>query len=373
MFKDSVTMNKIKFSIIVPVYNAEKYVVDTIESVLRQDYDNWQLILVNDGSTDSSGNICSDYADKDKRIIYINQENQGLPGARNSGYFKADGDYILFCDADDCYTDNALSVLVDNINSQDNPDLLVFGFLMGDHKWPVIHGGYPKNKKLDNNYIFNNILPEQLNLHPRKDDKYIAVFVWCKAYKHSYLKENNILHDPHYRKWEDKLFILQALKAADSIVFLDEALYHYRTVNDDHLAKKYHPDTMLYVISSFKQNVQLFKGKFDLYSDYSKRYYFDVISKLIIEALKNDSGNALPNIYKVLDSDVMKNWTSGISPKSKNEKLIKEAILNSDYSNIQSLYLKYSVELDKKQRAAQRKQRSIFRRAYRKAMSILKK
>lgn len=366
-------MSSVKFSIIIPVYNGEKFVADAIESVLRQDYDNWQLILVNDGSSDLTGKICSDYANKDFRIIYIEQENQGLSGARNSGYFKADGDYILFCDADDYYTDNALSVLAESIRNTQNPDMLAFGFLVGNGKWPVIVSEYPMDKKLDKNYISKNVIPEQLNLHPKNDNKYIATFVCCKAYRHSFLKANNIVHSQQYKKWEDKLFILTALDAAESLVFLNNAIYYYRLVNSDHLAEKYFLDTMLYVVSQFRDYQQLFKGKYNLYTDYSKRYYFDVISKLIIEALEIDSSDAMPTICKVLDSPEMKNWTSGIIAKTKSEKLIQASILNSDYSNIQALYQKYGVELSKIQKAKERKQHSLIRRGYQRLKALFSK
>ena len=100
-------------SIIVPVYNVEKYIVECIESILAQTYTNWELFLINDGSTDSSGDICQSYAHKDSRIAYIRTENRGACHARNTGLEKAKGEYIFFMDSDDMLMHDALQILLD--------------------------------------------------------------------------------------------------------------------------------------------------------------------------------------------------------------------------------------------------------------------
>ena len=88
-------------SIIVPIYNVEKYLSECIDSILRQSYDNLEIILVNDGATDSCGLICDRYACKDKRIVVLHKENGGLSDARNAGLSHAHGEYIAFVDSDD--------------------------------------------------------------------------------------------------------------------------------------------------------------------------------------------------------------------------------------------------------------------------------
>ena len=90
-----------RFSIIVPVYNVEKYLKNAIESVLQQAYSNFELILVDDGSTDNCPEIIDEYASKDNRLISIHQKNSGLSAARNSGLRVARGEYIVFLDSDD--------------------------------------------------------------------------------------------------------------------------------------------------------------------------------------------------------------------------------------------------------------------------------
>ena len=108
-----------KFSIIIPVYNTEKYLKKCLDSVFLQNYDNYEIIIVNDGSTDNSDKIVKEYMKKHKNIIYILKENGGLSSARNVGVSKAKGDYLLFLDSDDYYCDNFLFQLSDEINDED--------------------------------------------------------------------------------------------------------------------------------------------------------------------------------------------------------------------------------------------------------------
>lgn len=110
-------MKKNKFSIVVPVYNTSKVLKRCLDSILSQSYDNFELIIVNDGSTDNSLDIIKEY--KDKRIIIIDQKNGGLSDARNSGVKKASGDYLLFIDSDDSINKDLLDVLNDKITDED--------------------------------------------------------------------------------------------------------------------------------------------------------------------------------------------------------------------------------------------------------------
>lgn len=95
-------------SIIVPIYNAEQYISKCIESILAQTYRDFELILVDDGSTDMCGKICDEYAKQDSRVHVIHQENKGVSAARNAGISLAKGEYIMFVDSDDFITENML-------------------------------------------------------------------------------------------------------------------------------------------------------------------------------------------------------------------------------------------------------------------------
>ena len=112
-------MDKAKVSIIVPIYNTERYLDACIRSVLNQTYTNWELILVNDGSNDGSGRICQTYSTLDKRIIYILQDNFGVSAARNAGIINSTGDYFAFLDSDDELESNAIELLLCDIIKYD--------------------------------------------------------------------------------------------------------------------------------------------------------------------------------------------------------------------------------------------------------------
>ena len=112
-------------SVVMPVYNVEKYLAEAVDSVLRQTYDAWELILVDDGSTDTSGEMCDSYANKDCRIRAIHQDNAGLSGARNTGMANAKGEYLLFVDSDDYISNTALQDMIETTR-EEKADYILF-------------------------------------------------------------------------------------------------------------------------------------------------------------------------------------------------------------------------------------------------------
>ena len=121
-------MSSIKFSIIIPVYNVEKYLNECVDSVLNQTYKYMEIILVDDGSTDSSPQICDSYAEKDNRIRAIHKENGGLSSARNAGIKNMTGDYVLFLDSDDFWDNNKALEHLSYIISEQKPDVVCYGY-----------------------------------------------------------------------------------------------------------------------------------------------------------------------------------------------------------------------------------------------------
>ena len=117
-----------KISIIVPVYKVEQYLPKCIDSILAQTFQNWELLLIDDGSPDNSGNICDEYAHKDSRIRVFHKKNGGVSSARNLGLDYAEGDYVMFVDSDDWISNDCLQVCLDEIK-KDKLDALQFGFI----------------------------------------------------------------------------------------------------------------------------------------------------------------------------------------------------------------------------------------------------
>lgn len=115
----------VKFSIIVPVYNVDKYLNRCVDSILNQQFNSYELILVNDGSTDNSGSICDDYALSNDKISVIHKDNGGLSDARNKGMATAKGEYIIFIDSDDYIEPEALEKFNHQLIKSGNPDVMI--------------------------------------------------------------------------------------------------------------------------------------------------------------------------------------------------------------------------------------------------------
>ena len=208
-------------SVIVPVYNAERFLGECIESILSQDYANLELILVDDGSKDNSYNICSAYAEKDARIRVYHNENHGVSYTRNFGMDVAKGTYISFIDSDDKISSDYLSTLYSELQEA-NGDLIFCGwqFLYGENivkKNPRIKAGV---------YTF-----EELSYRAIDDGTLSGILFGsaCSAlYKSKLIKDHGISFDPSIKRNEDGLFNLQLLPYAQKVVVSSGNGYFYR-------------------------------------------------------------------------------------------------------------------------------------------------
>ncbi len=224
-------MNK-KISVIVPVYNAEEYLPQCIESILKQDYENLELLLVDDGSSDKSMQICEEYVRRSGKVRVFAQKNSGVSAARNRGIEKAEGDYIVFVDADDYLPESCvLSRMAAQIGSAD--------ILVGDYMrlW---------NDKLlpaGSCSSFSGFSPEQGAFRFRG---FFSVgtlsYVWCKMYRRSFLQENH-LRFGDYAYAEDKLFNFYCYIRGAKYAFLTEPVYVYRK-NDASASYQFRPDSV---------------------------------------------------------------------------------------------------------------------------------
>lgn len=224
-----------KISIIVPVYNGEKYFAECIQSILDQSFTDIEVIVINDGSTDGSLPLIKGSAQNDSRVVVINQKNKGVSAARNAGLSKARGDYIMFVDADDYIArKDALELLIDSAKENSNPDVVCFR-RVGDTRNRKAPSGY---SRLNNSIIGRMIVDETINT------------LWDKLYKKSIIKENSIKFPVGIRMAEDLLFNVQYFCEAKTIGFFDEELYYYREDNQESATKKYMPnkyDDLMYV------------------------------------------------------------------------------------------------------------------------------
>lgn len=216
-----------KFSIIVRIYNAEKYLRQCIESVITQTYSNWELVLVNDGSTDSSLQICESYASKDKRIKIVSQENQGGVAAQLTGFANTTGDYICSLDADDWYEKNLLEICNDNFKTYSDIDLIIFGYkrIYEDGRTSIF-SLTEQNQLFDTKQLISLIMTST------------AHALWLKIYKKDLINytdfENVIIReDGNKFKSNNDLFIgTPFLFNSNKALILSNCPYNYRILSN---------------------------------------------------------------------------------------------------------------------------------------------
>ena len=211
-------------SILVAIYNKEVEVSQCIESLINQSYNNLEIILVNDGSTDSTKDICEKFANKDRRIKLINKKNEGLEMARRTGLENASGEYVMFVDGDDWIPHNAVETLINSIKKE-NADVC-FG------KGARVLDKYGLIKRYPKQNIYNNI---NINKNEFKDKYYesfcgwgeLPINLWGKLYKKSLLDSCDI-KTVGITLGEDLCFNLQVLPKAEKIISVPEIVYFYR-------------------------------------------------------------------------------------------------------------------------------------------------
>lgn len=203
-------------SIIVPVYNVEKYIRKCIESILSQTYPDWELILIDDGSKDNSRIICDEYAQKDNRIISVHQINAGVSAARNKGIEFSTGDYITFIDSDDWVDSNYLEAF---INASPRKGSITYCGITS-HEQNYIHPYF--HYRTDSFCTNLNNAARIIDQDLFKDGGPVN-----KLYCAQLIKENKILFDKSLKYHEDHLFVYQALLHAKHINLIKECGYHY--------------------------------------------------------------------------------------------------------------------------------------------------
>lgn len=213
-------MKNVFFSILVPVYNVEKYIRRCIGSVLEQTYGSFELILVDDGSPDNSGAICDEYAETDPRVRVIHKENGGLISARRAGIGAARGEYYVFLDSDDYLAPDTLSILNHKI-LETGSDCVYYGWNNVDDNETVI--GYSTDT--DREFM----IEDKRSLYKLVFSNNAFNSLCRKAVRHDLLNNADFSSYYHIQHAEDLLQSLDIFKAAQKVLFLPNRLYHYRT------------------------------------------------------------------------------------------------------------------------------------------------
>lgn len=213
-----------KMSIIIPVYNVEKYLKQCLDSVVNQNFDNYEIICVNDGSTDNSLDILKEYHKKYDNFKIINSTNKGLGAARNLGITKASGDYVFFIDSDDWIEDNALSILYEKIEEQ-NLDMLFFQI----KNYEDNSGRFYTDKIYDLDCLIDLNLDNKIFTHEKTKNVLfeIPVVAYSKIYKRSLIEKNNIIFKENYY-FEDHDFFYNFYFKAKKVGFLKQYILNRR-------------------------------------------------------------------------------------------------------------------------------------------------
>lgn len=229
-------------SIIIPVYNVEKYLRQCLDSVVNQTYNNFEIIIVNDGTKDNSQQIIDEFVNNDSRIKGVFQKNQGLSGARNTGISVATGEYIMFVDSDDWLNLQTIEFCIDAIQKT-NADVVLFSY------FKEYQNHSESNFILPENYFFDATECQKLHqriiglngpdlCNPANADSLVTA--WGKLYKTEIITQNNLqFTDCKLIGTEDMWFNAQYFLHIKSAIYSNKCLYHYRKINTSSLTSNY--------------------------------------------------------------------------------------------------------------------------------------
>lgn len=282
-------------SIIVPVYKVEKYLSKCIDSILNQTFQEFELILVDDGSPDNCGRICDEYASRDSRIRVIHQENKGISAARNAGLDIAKGEYIAFVDSDDWLEIDTYEFLINNI-VKSNADIASCGLrncYENDSSIENYDAGLVKNIVLSKDQCFEMIFS--------KNDM-ITVYAWNKLYKAEVFSD---LRYPEGKVYEDAFVILDILLRCNSMFITTKKLYNYRRHENSITGRRYCDEKKDRIVSTEK-NYNIFKKYYPQYLEYAEanlcKNYYLLLGEMIMASDKVEPEDMKYIIRKLNDN-----------------------------------------------------------------------
>ena len=292
-------------SIILPVFNAEPFLSNCLESVLNQSLTNFECICIDNGSTDKSADIIKSYLLRDERLKYHYNGQRGVSIARNTGLGLAKGNYVFFLDADDWMEGNMLEQLVNGIELK-NADWVIC------NAWN--ENGMPSKRLalggLDNKLFETGISEFKEFINFRFD-----FALWNKLYKLSLIRASNINFEKELFIGEDMLFNFKYFHAAKNFLVLEQPLYHYRIYPDSTMAvtKKDYPfqfNKILKIYRDFTRSKPELWPFWEVFrEEWSRSFYNSVLPQL---SATNSSTLSLSNTLSLMDEDLMKYQSKGV-------------------------------------------------------------
>ncbi len=289
-----------KLSIIIPVYNVEQYLEKCLQSIEQQTMEDFEVILVNDGSIDGSKNICEMYQKKDSRFRLINLTNSGPAHARNEGIKAAKGEYIGFVDSDDYIEKNMYEMLVESIEKYDT-DIAICGLRYVNDLGECIREQtmkVPFDRKLSKDEIKTYIIKKYYEC-----DVYGIASLWNKIYRRDFLTADKLLIDEERVRAEDYWFNMSAYCAADSIVAINKNLYSYVQRKRANIMASFRENQFELFVKTRQELLRLnqeFKFEID-YNEFDAGFIQET-SSYIVQLLKNKKGLNKKRIITILTS-----------------------------------------------------------------------
>lgn len=287
---------KPKVSIIMPVYNAEKTLKRAIDSILSQTFTSWELIMIDDGSTDNSSDICEEYAERDNRIKVIHRVNGGVASARQEGLDLSSGEYVIHADSDDWMKDNALNCLYSTAISED-ADVVICDYYL-DNNASLIYVKQEPTSKSDNKQLLKDFSQKLIGS------------LWNKLIRRDIIVKYNIRFVDGVNYSEDLLFCYQLFVNPIRFVYLPKAFYHYvmQESSITHIYSRKNIETRLKAYNHLKMTLdcQFFHENIQAFMFY-----------IIIDAIRSKQfhSNEILQMYKECSLKVSLKHSRGIRKK----------------------------------------------------------
>jgi len=284
-------------SVIIPVYNAEKYLRQCLDSVINQTLSDIEIICIDDGSKDSSGQTLHEYSKNDQRVLVVSQTNKGAGEARNTGINVSNGKYLLFLDADDWLENDVLECAVTEIEKYKS-DFVMFDAECFDDK---------SGKKLYSDWIVKTeLLPDKQTFNAMDIPKHIFTFsyniVWNKLFKRDFIIESGLKFLQHPNS-QDAYFVCMSLALANSIRFIDKKLIHYRRNVTESISSGLFTNSgitnLIDVLNHLSTELKILESY-----DSLRQSFFNYSTSLLLWALNKSE----ISVYNVMFNEVRDKW-----------------------------------------------------------------
>ena len=309
-----------KITVIVPVYNVEHYLDKCLDSVIKQTYKNIEIIVVNDGSTDNSGTICQEYAQKDNRIVYIEKENGGLSDARNAGLDQMTGSYVTFVDSDDWIEQDYVETLYQKITEY-QADIAIGNYYSFDEERSVflfhILGDSYYEKAHDNVSIFENLYENQ------EMRSFALISAWGKLYKARLFEQ---LRFDIGKLGEDGYLNQKVYLLSEKVIYLNKGLYAYR-IRKGSLSRIWTEKWMHALVDAMSERITLLANM-----GYPLEKHLAIYRQMLEFSLANGQASGLSDTATYKEFEMKRTLLNQLSIQEQKEK--KAIVLAANYSYV---------------------------------------